>query len=139
MSTKYNVGERSHEARIIETDRGDVALTDHSLHRWRERTPHQCPVSVQEAFRRGEWIRHPAVAGSPGDPRDPTLARVYKHHAADGSEWGVVWLIDEDDAEDRVRDYNAGLVALTCCGFETIEHGPSRSYLHGHGPHGGDV
>jgi hypothetical protein len=64
---------------------------------------------------------------------------VYKHHSSDGSDWGVVWLSDEDDAEDRVRDYNAGLVALTCCGFETIEHGPSRSYLHGHGPHGGDV
>lgn len=141
MSTKYNFGERSHESRIIETGRGDVALTDHSLHRWNERTPHQCPVSVQQAFRRGEWIRHPTVAGSPNDPRDPKLARVYRHLSSDGTEWGVVWLIDEDevDPEQRVRDCCAGLVAVTCFGFETIEHGPSRGYLHSHGPHGGDL
>lgn len=136
MSSKYETN-RQPKTRVLNTDRGTIGLTDHSLHRWNERTPHDCPVSVQEAFYSGEWIRHPSVARSPDDPRDPEMARVYKHQAADGSEWGVVWLIVDDEEVTRVREHVGEMVAVTCCSFDTIEHGPSRAYLHGHGPHVG--
>ena len=38
MSTKYDPG--SETRRIVRDSHGEVGLTDHAIHRYRERTPH---------------------------------------------------------------------------------------------------
>jgi hypothetical protein len=128
---KYDTGRSN--SRLVEDD---VALTDHALHRWQERTPHECPVGVREAYRRGEDVRDPQVARSPNDMRTPERARVYVHA---GHEWGVVFLIDAEDtpAAERPAHHTADYVVATVVDLGSIEHGPSKVYLHSHGPHGG--
>lgn len=137
MSTKYNAG--GSDGRILQSGRGRIGLTDHAIHRWRERTPHDCRVQVAEAFRKGEWIRHPDVCRSPNDTRTPAGVRVYKHHHDTGAEWGVAFLIVEDADESVSGPDRAELVVATIIDFAEFDHGPTRSYLHGHGPHGGDA
>ena len=80
MSTKYTANHRN--SRVVEDN---VALTDHAIHRYRQRTPHDCPVGIRDAYRRGEDIRDPQVARSPNDMRTPERARVYVAHASHSS------------------------------------------------------
>jgi len=127
MSTKYG----SQASRLVEDD---VALTDHAIDRYRQRTPHECDVEPRTAWRRGEWIKHPQVAQGDGHDEPPDRVRVYIH--GDGSDtWGVAYLVDEAD-----RPTVAGHVehvVVTVNHLQGFDHGPSRAYLHSHGPHGG--
>lgn len=129
MSTKYTTG--GSEGRILRDAHGEIALTDHALHRYRERTPHDCHVGIREAWRRGETLQHPSVAGSLDSPT-PESARIYRH----SDEWGVVFVVTEDDAPDAgdAPDRTERIV-VTVCQIRTYDHGPSRAYLHGYGPH----
>ena len=131
MSTKYTTN-RS-DSRFVEDD---VALTHHAIHRYRERTPHECPVGIRAAYRRGEDIRDPQVARSPNDMRTPERVRVYVHP---DHEFGVVFLIvaEETPAAERPNHHTAEHVVSTVMDIDGIEHGPSKTYLHSHGPHGG--
>ena len=131
MSTKYTANHRN--SRFVEDN---VALTDHAIHRYRQRTPHDCPVGIRAAYRRGEDIRDPQVARSPDDPRTPERARVY---VADGHEWGVLFLIDAEGtpAAERPAHHTADYVVATVMDLGGIDHGPSKAYLHSHGPHDG--
>lgn len=130
MSTKYNAG-RS-QGRILRDAHGEVALTDHAIHRYRERTPHDCQVGIAEAWRRGEALQHPSVAGSLDSPA-PESARIYRH----SDEWGVVFVVVEDGAADAGEvPGRAERVIVTVCQIRTYDQGPVRAYLHGHGPHG---
>ena len=132
MSTKYTTN-RS-DSRFVEDD---VALTDHAIHRYRQRTPHDCSLGIRKAYRRGEDIRDPQVARSPDDPRTPERARVY---IAAGHEWGVLFLIDAEGtpAAERPAHHTADYVVATVMDLGGIDHGPSKAYLHSHGPHGGE-
>lgn len=128
---KYQTTER--EARIVRDASGRVGLTDHAIHRFRQRTPHDCRVTIREAWRRGEELQHPSVAGSLDQP-EPESARVYRH--SDG--WGVVFIVVESHAPDvGLRDDRAERVAATTCKIRTFDHAPVRAYLRSHGPHGG--
>ena len=131
MSTKYTTN-RS-DSRFVEDD---VALTDHAIHRYRQRTPHDCSLGIREAYRRGEDIRDPQVARSPNDMRTPERARVF---VAAGHEWGVLFLIDAEGtpAAERPAHHTADYVVATVMDLGGIEHGPSKAYLHSHGPHDG--
>ena len=130
MSTKYSPSRR---ARLLrDRDGGRVALTDHAIARWRARTPHDCPVPIQAAWRRGEWIAHPEVARSPGEQEDPDDVRIYRDGR--GSGWGVAFLVVEDATPATVTQ-DAPRVICTVCAIQTFDHGPTRAYLHGHGPH----
>ena len=133
MSTKYTANHRN--SRFVEDD---VALTDHAMHRYRQRTPHECSLGIREAYRRGEDIRDPQVARSPNDMRTPERARVF---VAAGHEWGVVFLVDEEDRSpaERPAHHTADYVVATVVDLGSIEHGPSKVYLHSHGPHDGGV
>lgn len=129
--TKYQTTER--EARIVRDEEGRVGLTDHAIHRYRQRTPHDCRVSIREAWRRGEELQHPSVAGSLDQP-NPKSARVYRH----GDGWGVVFIVVESHSPDAgLRDDRAERVAVTTCKIRTFDHPPVRAYLRSHGPHGG--
>lgn len=127
-SPKYSTG-RSRRL-LRDRDGGRVALTDHAIQRWQARTPHECPVSIREAWRRGEWIAHPDIVRSPGEDETPDDARIYKH----GMDWGVVFLVVEDPNPWETTQH-AGRVVVTVTALTTFDHGPSRAYLHGHGPH----
>jgi hypothetical protein len=133
MSTKYSTGGR---ASLLPDG---VALTDHARHRYRERTPHDCHVTIREAYRRGEDIRDPAVTRGPTDTRTPQRARVYRHGDDDPTGWGVVFLICDErrDEADRPAHQVADRVVVTVMDIGGYEHGPSRAYLESHGPHGG--
>ena len=130
---KYQTGRSTHVG-------DDVALTDHAIHRYRERTPHDCPVGIHEAYRRGEDIRDPQVARSPGDMRTPDRVRVYTHgDGAASHAWGIAFLIvaEETPAAERPAHHDCEFVVATVIDLAGFEHGPSRAYLHSHGPHGG--
>ena len=130
MSTKYDPGPETR--RIVRDSHGEVALTDHAIHRFRERTPHDCQVGIAEAWRRGEPLQHPSVAGSLDSPT-PESARIYRH----SNEWGVVFVVAEDESGDAGEvPGRAERVVVTVCEIRTYDHGPVRAYLHGHGPHG---
>jgi len=128
VSTKYSTSER--EGRIVRDAHGEIALTDHALHRYRERTPHDCRIGIREAWRRGEQLQHPSVAGSLDAP-EPESARIYRH----SDEWGVVFVVAEDDSPDAGDTGRAERVVVTVCEIRTYDHGPSRAYFHGYGPH----
>ena len=130
MSTKYDPGPETR--RIVRDAHGEVALTDHAIHRFRERTPHDCQIGIREAWRRGEQLQHPSVAGSLDAPK-PESARIYRH----SDEWGVVFVVAEDESGDAgVVPGRAERVVVTVCEIRTYDHGPVRAYLHGHAPHG---
>jgi hypothetical protein len=125
---KYSTG-RSRRL-LRDRDGGRVALTDHAIERWRLRTPHECPVSIREAWRAGEFIKHPGIARSDGESEAPDDVRVCKY----GMDWGVAFLVVEDpDPWDHTQD--AARVVVTVADLQTFEHGPTRAYLHSHGPH----
>jgi hypothetical protein len=133
MTTKYSTSDTTHLA-------DDVALTDHAIHRFRERTPHDCPVGIREAYRRGEDIRDPQVARSPEDMRELARVRVYRHgHGGATADWGVVFLIVKDarDAGERPPQHACDHLVVTVVSIDGITHSPSRAYLNSHGPHGG--
>jgi hypothetical protein len=133
MTAKHSTSDATHL-----TD--NVALTDHAIHRFRERTPHDCPIGIREAYRRGEDIRDPQVARSPDNMRELDRVRVYRHgHGGATAGWGVVFLIVEDarDAGERPPWHDCDHVAVTVVSIDGITHAPSRSYLNSHGPHGG--
>lgn len=134
MSADHKFSVDSGRTTLVEAD---VALTDHALHRYRERTPHDAAVDIREAWRRGEDVRDPQVARSPNDLRTPDRARVYVH---DRHAWGVVFLVVEDAtrAAERPPHQSADYVVATVLHIGGIDHGPSKAYLHSHGPHGGD-
>ena len=129
---KYTAGQR--RSMLVEDD---VALTDHAIHRYRERTPHENAVGIRDAYRHGEEVRDPQVARSPNDMRTPARARVY---VAAGNAWGVVCLIVDDrvPAAQRPEHHTADHVVATVIDLNSIDHGPSKAYLHSHGPHGGE-
>jgi len=128
VSSKYSTGRGRRLLR--DRDGGRVALTDHAIQRWGQRTPHRCPVSVHRAWRAGEWVKHPGVARAPGEAEAPDDVRVFKY----GDEWGVVFLVVQDpDPWDHTQD--AGRVVCTIASLRTFDHGPTRAYLHSHGPH----
>ena len=130
MSTKYNTG--GADERILRDAHGKVALTDHAIHRYRERTPHHCQIGIREAWRHGEQLQHPSVAGSLDAPT-PESARIYRH----SDEWGVVFVVAEDESGDAGDvPGRSERVVVTVCEIQTYDHGPVRAYLHGHGPHG---
>jgi hypothetical protein len=127
-SPKYSTGR---SARLLrDRNGGQAALTDHALHRWQGRTPHECPVSVQEAWHRGEFIKHPAVARSDGEDQAPDDVRVYRH----GDQWGVAFLVVADPTPG-LGTQNAERIVCTIAAIQTFNHGPVRAYLHGYGPH----
>ena len=70
--------------------------------------------------------------------RTPARARVY---VADGNAWGVVFLIVDDrvPAAQRPEHHTADHVVATVIDLNSIDHGPSKAYLHSHGPHDGGV
>jgi len=125
MSTKY--GKQS--PRLVEDE---VALTDHAIERFRERTPHECNIDPRTAWRLGEWVKHPQVAQSDGEETPPDDVRVYVH----GHEWGVAFLVGQ--ANRATADWGAQRVVLTVINLQGFDHGPSRAYLHSHGPHAGE-
>lgn len=128
---KYQTGRSTHVG-------DDVALTDHAIHRYRERTPHDCPVGIRAAFRQGEDVRDPEVARSEGEGA-PDRARVYVHQDC-GESWGVVFLVvrDSTPAAARPARHDCEFVVATAIDLSGINHGPSRAYLESHGPHGGE-
>jgi len=130
MSTKYDSPDR----RLVEDD---VALTDHAIERFRQRTPHDCNIDPRAAYQLGEDIKHPEVAMSDGQDTPPDRVRVYTHSTEDSSHaWGIAFLINEADGVEAGRERQPYIVA-TVIDYQTFDHGPSRAYLHSHGPHGG--
>jgi len=106
---------------------GDVALSDHARHRYRERTPYQCGIGLSEAYRSGEDIDHPTIAANiDGECEDPDRARIYRDPAG----WGVVFIIVSDN---RIEASNE--VITTVISIQMYAHSPSRAYLNSHGPH----
>ena len=127
-SPKYSGG--GSRRLLRDRDGGRVALTDHAIHRWQTRTPHECPVGIHEAWREGEWVKHPQVATSDGEDEPPDDVRVFRY----GDRWGAVFLVVEDPTPAS-HTQNAERVVCTVAAIQTFDHGPTRAYLHGHGPH----
>lgn len=122
--SKYDPG----DSRLLSNE---VALSDHARHRWAERSPHDCPVTAQRAFRLGEWVADPGVARATLSEEAPDDVRVYCH--PDG--WGLAFLVVDADRED-VPGY-APRVVPTVLRIRELGHEPSRAYLRAHGPHSG--
>lgn len=115
-STKYSTGGRIWTA--------DAPITRHALRRYRERLPDDA-VPPMRAWRRGEDIQHPAVAKTLSDASPPVRVRVYNHN----HEYFAVFIVVDDGYhydEPHVK---------TVYNLFTHEHGPTRAYLHSHGPH----
>jgi len=132
MSTKY--GSQADTRRLVEDD---IALTDHAIDRYRQRTPHDCDVKPHTAWQRGEWIKHPGVAQSDGEDHPPDRVRIYCHGGA-SHEWGVAFLVTESEHNPATAAGAVDNVVVTVNHLQGFDHGPSRAYLHSHGPHGGD-
>jgi len=122
MSTKYSTGDR----RLVEDG---IRLTDHAILRYQQRTPEGASLDPRIAWRRGEYIRDPAVCKSPNHDRAPARVRVYK----DSDGWAVAFYVVEDE-EPGLPSHTPEIVA-TVIDFDGVSHSPTRAYLHSHGPH----
>lgn len=97
-----------------------VEMTDHALERYDERLPDDA-VPAATAWDRGEDIQHPGVVRT-RHSRRPTRVRVYNHDFR----YFAIFVV----AENRL-----GPGVVTVYSLDTHEHGPTRAYLHSHGPH----
>ena len=126
MSTdsKYNAG----DSRVLsDADGNPIGLTDHAIHRWRQRTPPDKEIGIREAWRRGEAIKHPTVGTLEGHPPADTV-RVFRH--SDG--WSTLFIVVRDGCAEFGRSER---VVTTILVTREFEHGPTRAYLESHGPH----
>jgi len=124
MSTKYQTGDR----KLVEDK---IALTDHAIMRYQQRTPHGCDIDPRIAWDRGEYVQHPEVAQTLDKDEPPERVRVFKHD--DG--WGVAFLVCE--AKQAHIAGHCPYIVVTVVDIKGFDHGPTRAYLHCHGPHGG--
>lgn len=129
MTMKYST-DRDHR-HLRDRDGGWVALTDHAIHRWQTRTPHDCPVAIRDAWERGEFIAHPQLAFGREVESGPIDARIYRH----GDRWLAVFLVVSDATASAVRDYDAARVVCTIKRARRFEHEPTRAYLEDHQAH----
>jgi hypothetical protein len=122
-------GETPRDAPTLRDPRGEVRVSQHALHRWRERQPHGCPVKLKTAWRHSERLKHDNVAR--GDGHDSVSeARIYRH----GTQWGVCFLVDAR-FESRVWGTQDKRVLLTVTRVRDYDHGATRAYLDAYGPH----
>jgi hypothetical protein len=122
-STKYSV---ENQVNILPDGTG---LSTHAEHRYRERTPHDCNVSLLEAYARSERVPHPEVVTTDKSNDAPRRGNVYNH----AQEWTIVFVIAPADGSHT----NVSEVIVTCVRVCDYEFGPTRAYLHSFGPHGG--
>jgi len=120
MSSKYGPT----DSRYVEPD---VALTDHALLRYRQRTPHGCDIAPQLAWRRGESVKHEQICRSDDDENPLVDARIYRH----SEDWGIVFLVDRD-----IGHFGASKVVVTTNSIRGFNHKPTRAYLEAHPIHG---
>jgi hypothetical protein len=108
-----------------------VTVSEHALNRWRERTPADADISIREAWRHGERVKHPPIA-SDGCDDTCDLARVFRH--SDG--WSAVFivLIDHHSGE---WGRSAERCVATVLTIDKYDHEPTRAYLREYGPHDG--
>lgn len=101
----------------------DIELSSHAKIRWEERTPDNSP-KPERAWERGEDILHPELLDLerlPGCITDgsPDRVRVYRDETI-----AVAFVVTES-------------VIASVYTIASIDHGPTRAYLHSYGPHGG--
>ncbi|AFH21993.1 hypothetical protein OSG_eHP14_00065 [environmental Halophage eHP-14] len=120
MSSKYGPT----DSRYVQAD---VALTDHALHRYRQRTPHDCEIAPQIAWRRGEFVKHEQICRSDDDENPLINARIYRH----SEDWGIVFLVDRN-----IGSLGASKVVVTANSIRGFNHKPTRNYLEAYPVHG---
>jgi hypothetical protein len=107
---------------------GKVRVSIHAGHRWNERKPHNCPVELEEAWRESEQLKHTGIARCGDSTVDDSF--VYNH----ADEWAVVFLIG-DKIETKTFGTRSERSLMTVMRVRDYNHGPTRAYLHAHGPH----
>lgn len=122
MSAGHQRGTKYSTEGLIWTS--DMPITRHALNRYRERTPDDA-VPPLRAWERGEDVQHPGVAETLSDYSPPVQVRVYNHN----QEWFAVFIVVDDGYH-----YDEPYIK-TVYNLFTLNHGPSRAYLHSHGPH----
>lgn len=127
MSSKY----QPRESRVLT---GDVGLTSHAIHRFKQRTPHDCDLSLRECWQLGEDVPDPAIVKSPDRKRQPTRARVY----IDRADWGVIFVVRRRRQADGEREpWHQPSAVTTVLSLQGVEHEARAAYLRALGPHGG--
>jgi len=123
MSTKYDINDSDR----LTGDNGEVViLSDHAIHRYRQRTPADSEIGLRECWRRGDSIKHPKVAVL-DDDRPAEMVRVFRH--TDG--WSAVLPAVRD-----YKQYNSNqLVITTVLVVDKYDHPATRAYLEAYGPH----
>jgi hypothetical protein len=123
MSSKYSTDNSRYVAE-------DIALTDHALFRWSERTPQDCDLDPCAAWTLGESVDHPMICQADAHQTPPLEVRVFN-----AGDWGVAFLVVRDNTQ-----YGASKVVATVNNFRGFDHKPTVEYLRAHGPHtGGDA
>lgn len=119
MGSKYTIPDKTRWE--LEND---IQFSDHAHQRYEERTPTDAP-EPEQAWERGEDILHPELLdlerlpGCSGN-RSPERVRVYR------------------DASVQIAFVLNDSVVASIYDFDSIPHGPTRSYFYSYGPHGGD-
>jgi hypothetical protein len=107
-----------------------TAISKHAECRFRERTPQDSRIRIEEAYSESEEVPHPSVVRLQPDKYPDTIrGRVYNHSC----EWWVVFIINESKNPTHPRD--ADEVIVTVVNPAMYGHGPTRAYLHAFGPH----
>jgi hypothetical protein len=117
-----------HDCPKLTDSRGRVLVSRHADHRWNERKPHGCTVELSDAWDAGERLKHSDVARNETYDSVPE-SRIYWH----GRDWAVVFLINE--SHEVRRWANTERILMTVRRFRDFDHGPTRAYLSGYGPH----
>lgn len=136
MSAKYQT--HSNARILVDTSNVEYALTDHAIDQWHKRMPVDRTISIRGAWHQGEMIKHPSVCDTDAESTDPPDAiRVFNPDCS----WSAVFVCVEGNHSAPVpevgseRQFEADRTIVTTCRIRTYEHGPTRAYLHSHGPH----
>jgi len=130
MSTKYDTSDR----RTLSDSQGDpVRLTDHAIHRWRQRTPADVNIGIRDAWRYGDFIKDAQVAASNSETDHPPLTDAVVFRSAD--DWSAVFLV----AYDTDGFGKSEKIVKTVQVVSLYEHAPTRAYLQAYGPHDAEV
>lgn len=127
MSSKYRgVGT---ELVVSDINGHSIVVSEHARNRWRERTPHDVDVTLREAWRHGERVKHSTIV-SEGCDDDCHSARVYRH--SDG--WSAIFIVVVTRHPEQWGRQAERCIA-TVLTIDKYDHDPTQAYLREYGPH----
>jgi hypothetical protein len=116
------------EAPRLKDGNNTIRVSQHARQRWQERSPHECPVKLETAWKNANRLQDDSIVG------DSNVAQSFVYNHSDG--WGIVFLVSHSH-EIEVWGAMQERAIMTVLRVRDIDHDPTQAYLAEYGPHDG--